>query len=91
MFCSFTDEENSELREAFDSIDKDNSSDIGAYELAVLSGVFDGPLDPSEFQLMKKAVSKSQDREISFEEFTRLDQLVKAWGVLRFSLWLTSY
>ena len=79
MFCSFTDEENSELREAFDSIDKDGSGDISRWEPR---DQFEGPFDGDEFKPMGKAVdAQNTTGPISFEEFARLYQLVKEWGV----------
>ena len=76
VFGSFTDEENSELREAFDSIDKDGSGDIE------LNDQFEGPTDVDDFELMAKAVDAQNPwGPITFEEFARLYQLVKGWGV----------
>ena len=66
----------SELREAFDELDKDGSGHISASEMRSFFEDF-ARIDTD---MMIAIVDSNCDGKLSFEEFARLDQLIKAWG-----------
>ena len=72
-------EENSELREKFAKIDKDCSGHISASELR---GALQGAsLTDQQVVKIISVADADSNGEIQFEEFARLDLLVKARGV----------
>ena len=69
-------EENSELRENFDKIDKDGSGHISASELR--SALRGASLTDQQVDKIIRVADADCNGKIQFEEFARLDLLVKA-------------
>jgi hypothetical protein len=79
----------SDLREAFDKVDKDNSGSIDLAELAGLCGSLNYQVNQADVTTLFNEIDTNHDGKVSFEEFVawfRLGKSTKLKGFLKQSL-----
>jgi hypothetical protein len=79
----------SELREAFEKVDKDNSGSIDLAELAGLCGSLNYQVNQADVTALFNEIDTNHDGKVSFEEFVawfRLGKSTKLKGFLKQSL-----